>query len=99
MGINTSRTSLIFLLLVAVIVALGLKVTGTFLMGALVIVPAAAAKNVSLNMRTYSLLAGVFGALSGLAGILIATNLHLHPGPIVVLTSGAIFVITLLFKR
>lgn len=98
-GINVSRTSLLFLMMVALIVALGLQVTGTFLMGALVIVPAAAAKNISLSLSRYTMLSGLFGAVSGLGGVLIATHFNLHPGPIVVLTSGVIFLITLLFKK
>ena len=99
MKINTSLTSFLFLLLVAIIVALGLKIAGAFLMGALVLVPAAAAKNISINLKHYTVLSGLFGAISGLGGILIATHLNLHPGPIVVLTSGAIFLVTLLFKK
>ena len=98
-GINISKISFLFLLLVAIIVALGLKVTGVFLMGALLIVPAAAAKHISLNLRHYTMLSGLFGAVSGLGGILIATYFNLHPGPIMVLTSGVIFIVTLLFKR
>jgi len=98
-GINVSKTSFLFLLLVAIIVALGLKVTGTFLMGALVIVPAAAAKNIANNLNRYVMMSGFFGAISGLGGILFATYFNLHPGPIVVLTSGVIFLITLLFKK
>lgn len=98
-GINVSKTSFLFLLLVAIIVALGLKVTGTFLMGALVIVPAAAAKNISSNLNRYVMMSGFFGAISGLGGILFATHFNLHPGPIVVLTSGVIFLVTLLFKK
>ena len=98
-GINVSKTSFLFLMMVALVVALGLQVTGTFLMGALVIVPAAAAKNISINLKRYTILSGLFGAVSGLAGILIATNFGLHPGPIVVLTSGIIFLATLLFKK
>ena len=98
-GINVSRTSFLFLMMVALVVALGLQVTGTFLMGALVIVPAAAAKNISVNLRRYTILSGLFGAVSGLGGILIATRFGLHPGPIVVLASGVIFLVTLLFKK
>lgn len=98
-GVNVSRTSFLFLLMVALIVALGLQVTGTFLMGALVIVPAAAAKNISLNLGRYTMLSGFFGALSGLLGVIIASRFGLHPGPIVVLTSGVIFLATLLFKK
>lgn len=98
-GINVSKISFLFLFLVAIIVALGLKVTGVFLMGALVIVPAAAAKNISVGLSRYTVIAGIFGAVSGLGGILLANYFHLHPGPVVVLTSGVIFLITLLFKK
>ncbi len=99
MGINVSKTSFLFLLLVAVIVTLGLKVTGVFLMGALVIVPAAAAKNVSVNLANFTRLAALFGGISALGGILFASYFNLHPGPIVVLASGVIFLLTLLFKE
>lgn len=98
-GVNVSGTSFLFLLLVALIVALGLKVTGTFLMGALVIVPAAAAKNISGNLKQYVIMSGLFGAISGLGGIVFASYFNFHPGPIIVLASGVIFLITLLFKK
>src|SRR3989344_2456533 len=98
-GVPVSRVSFLFLFLVAIMVALGLKITGTFLMGALVIVPAAAAKNIAVSLHKYTLMAGFFGAVSGLCGILIANYFHLHPGPIIVLTSGVIFILTLLFKE
>ncbi len=99
MGINVSKISFLFLLLVAIIVALGLKVTGVFLMGALVIVPAAAAKNVSVSLAGFTRLAALFGGISALGGILFASYFNLHPGPIVVLASGVIFLLTLLFKK
>lgn len=99
MGVNVSKISFIFLFLVALIVALGLKVTGVFLMGALVIVPAAAAKNISIGLGSFTRFAAFFGGLSALGGILIANYFNLHPGPIVVLTSGIIFLSTLLFKK
>ncbi len=99
MGINVSKISFLFLLMVAIIVALGLKVTGTFLMGALVIVPAAASKNVSISLASFTRLAALFGGVSALGGILFANYFGLHPGPIVVLASGIIFLTTLLFKK
>lgn len=99
MGINVSKTSFLFFLLVAIIVALGLKVTGVFLMGALVIVPAAAAKNVSISLASFTRLAALFGGISALGGILFANHFNLHPGPLVVLVSGVIFLLTLFFKK
>jgi len=99
MGINVSKINFLFLLLVAIVVALGLKVTGVFLMGALVIVPAAAAKNVSIGLTSFTRLAALFGGVSTLGGILFANYFNLHPGPIVVLTSGVVFMLTLFFKK
>ena len=99
MGINVSKTSFLFLFLVAIIVALGLKITGVFLMGALVIVPAAAAKNVSIGLADFTKLSALFGGISAFGGILFASYFNLHPGPIVVLASGVIFVITFLFRK
>jgi ABC-type Mn2+/Zn2+ transport system permease subunit len=55
-GINIGRINLLYLLLVSLIVAIGLRITGTLLVGFLVIVPAAAAKNASNNLRKYGIL-------------------------------------------
>lgn len=97
--IPTDKINLIFLLLVAVVVALGLKVAGTLLMGALVIIPAAASKNISVSLSRYTVTAAFFGAISAFAGILVANYFNIIPGPIVVLTGGVVFLVTLLFKK
>lgn len=99
MGIKLNRTNFLFLIMVSIIVALGLKVAGILLMGSLVIIPAAAAKNISINLSKYTLLGSLFGAISAFIGILIANQYGLQPGPIVVLVGGAIFLVTLLFKK
>lgn len=93
------KINFIFLFMVAVIVALGLKVVGTLLMGALVIIPAAAAKNISVNLAQYTKRSMLFGVLSASLGLLAATYIGITPGPTIVLTAGIIFVITLFFKQ
>lgn len=98
-GIKTEKTSFIFLFLVALIVALGIKVVGTLLMGALVIIPAITAKNFAKSLRTYIWSSAAIGALSGLLGIIIADSLSLSPGPVVVIVSGALFLISLPFSK
>lgn len=97
--IPTDKINLLFLLLVAIVVALGLKVAGTLLMGSLVIIPAAASKNISINLSRYTTIAAFFGAISAFVGILVANYFHIIPGPIVVLTGGVVFLVTLLFKK
>src|SRR3989338_1632207 len=95
--IPINKINFIFLFLVAIIVALGLKVVGTLLMGSLVIIPAAAAKNASISLSQYTKLAMVFGVLSTILGLFASRYFGIETGPTIVLTAGIIFVGTLLF--
>jgi len=100
-GINVAKTNLLYLLLVSLIVAIGIKIVGTLLVGFLVVVPAAAAKNLSSSLLRYSLLSSIFGAASSSSGILLAGYLNLPSvpaGPLVVLSGIAIFLATVVAK-
>lgn len=98
-GVDIAKTNLIYLLLVAMIVSLGIKAVGALLMGALVIIPAASAKNVSAHFRHYSIYSLIFGVLSAFMGISIVQNTGLPSGPVVVLSSCFIFILSLIFKK
>jgi ABC-type Mn2+/Zn2+ transport system permease subunit len=97
-GINVGRINLLYLLLVSLVVAVGIKITGTLLVGFLVIVPAAAAKNISSDLFRYSVLSASFGAVSACSGILFSNYLNLAPGPLVVFSGVAIFLAAVLAK-
>jgi ABC-type Mn2+/Zn2+ transport system permease subunit len=97
-GIKIGRINLLYLLLVSAVVALGIRITGTLLVGFLVVVPAATAKNLSLNSFRYAILSAVFAAVSSLAGILLWGYLSLPPGPMVVLSGLAVFLATVPVK-
>lgn len=94
-GINVKRTEFVYLLLVALVVAVGIKFTGTLLVGALVIVPAAAAKNVSSNLHRYAELSGIIGIVSVLSGILISNITAIPAGPLIVISGTVIFLLTI----
>lgn len=99
-GINVARANLLYLLLVSLVVAVGIKIVGTLLVGFLVVVPAAAARNLSSNLSRYYVLSSIFGAISSSAGILLSnySNLPAGPGPLVVLSGIAIFLTTVAIK-
>jgi zinc transport system permease protein len=82
---------LIYLILVATI-ALGIKEVGTLLVGALVIVPAAAAKNFSSNLSRYCLMSAIFGLARATLGVFISSYVSLPAGPLVVMVGAAIFI-------
>jgi ABC-type Mn2+/Zn2+ transport system permease subunit len=104
-GINVSRVNLVYLLLVALVVAIGIKVTGTILVGMLVVTPAAAAKNISSSMHRYFILSSVFGAISAFAGVYLTYYFNTFPfvniasGPLIVFSGVVIFAVTLVLRR
>jgi ABC-type Mn2+/Zn2+ transport system permease subunit len=96
--ISAGRNNLIYLLLVGTVVALGVKFVGTLLTGALVIIPAASAKNLSGSLSGYSLWSILIGIASSVLGVLVAALVHSPPGPVVILTSVAIFLLTYSYR-
>jgi ABC-type Mn2+/Zn2+ transport system permease subunit len=97
--VNVKNINLIYLLLVALVVALGVKFLGTLLTGAMVIIPAVTAKNLARSIRSFHYLSVGFGVLVSVVGIMIAKYFGISSGPAVVLTSVIIFVLSYIFKK
>jgi zinc transport system permease protein len=97
-GISVSQTDLLYLLLVSLVVAIGIKIVGSLLVGFLVAVPAASAKNVSSNLVKYSMMSSIFGAVSASSGVLLSNYLNVLSGPMVVFSGIAIFAASVLLK-
>ncbi len=97
--VKVAKLNFVFLLLVAIAVALGIKAVGSLLMGALVIIPAITSKNITSSLRGYTVASALIGLVSLLGGMAIASELHLPPGPVVILASSAIFLLSLSLTR
>lgn len=98
-NIKIKKYNFIYLLAIALVVALGVKIVGSLLVGALLIVPPAVSKNISKNMAQYSIGAAVIGSLSALLGIFLAQSANLPVGPMIILVSVAFFVLSLFFNK
>jgi ABC-type Mn2+/Zn2+ transport system permease subunit len=97
-GVNVAKINLLYLLLVSLIVAVGIKIVGTLLVGFLVVTPAAAAKNISQNLFRYAVLSSLFGAISAVSGVLLAGFLNVEVGPLVVISGVAVFAVTIIIR-
>ena len=97
-GISVARINLLYLLLVSLTVAIGIQITGTLLVGFLVVTPAAAAKIISTNLSRYFTLSAIFGLISAVSGILMSSYFNVVPGPLVVISGIAIFVVTIIIR-
>ena len=98
-GINTDFYNLAYLLMVAAVVALGVKFVGSLLMGALVIIPAAASKNATKTFNQYSYGAAIIGGFSSVLGIILSDIFAFPSGAAIVLVAVFIFVLMLKWKR
>ena len=97
-GINAERLNLYFLIAFAVTIILGLRYLGVLLMGSLIIIPAAAARNLAQNltgMLAYSAAIACLAIAVGLFG----TAFSLLIGPITIGTAGLFFFLTVFLKR
>jgi len=98
-GIKVKKLNFIYLLSIAAVVALGIKIVGSLLVGALVIIPAATARNLSKNLKEFYLGSIIFGILSCFCGTLLFKFIGFSAGPLIILTSTFFFLISLIFKR
>lgn len=94
-GIRSARVSLLYLLLVSMTVAVGIQISGTLLAGALVIVPAVAAKLVGPNLRTFATLSLLFGVVAAVGGTALSAVTAIESGPLVVVVGVVLFVVAL----
>lgn len=90
---------LAFLLLFAMSIALGIKLIGSVLMGALTILPAISARNLSWSLKSFLGLSVILGVLITGLGILLANALNFPPGPTIIIFGVVFFIISLLFKK
>ncbi|MFR9776573.1 metal ABC transporter permease [Micromonospora sp. MS34] len=98
-GVDVKRDNLLYLLLIAIVVALGVRVVGALLTAALVAIPPAAARLVTRSMGQYAFGSMAVGVASSLLGIVLFEFTGQPAGPLIVLISAAIFLLSLLFGK
>ncbi len=94
-GVPVLRTQIAFMLLIAVVIALAMKVVGILLVTSLLIIPAAAARQFARTPLQMGLLASLIGCLAvglGLQGSLIW---DLPSGPAIVVAAAILFCVSL----
>ncbi len=88
----------VFTLTIAIIVTLSIKWVGTMIISSMLILPAAASRNIAYDVKGYTLLSVVIAISSGLSGLIISYFLGAATGATIVLILGIVFAITYLIK-
>jgi zinc transport system permease protein len=94
-GAESAFLEYFFAVLLTVSIVVSLKIIGALLVEALVVVPAAAARNVASGTRNYLLGSVAVAFLAGVGGLTISTRFLVPTGGAVVLAVSAIFFVTL----
>lgn len=90
-GIAAERVKLVFLAVMALVVAIAIKIVGVLLTIAFLIMPPAAARPLSESPEQMALFAAIFGALGVALGLFLSVSFDLPGGPSIVLVMAAIF--------
>lgn len=95
--VTAVRTGL--MLLMALVIAIAMKVVGVLLITALLIIPAAASRRLSHTPEQMAVIASLLGCISVCAGLAASFYLDTPAGPSIVLSASALFIATLLRKQ
>ncbi|MCC6864305.1 MAG: metal ABC transporter permease [Rhodobacteraceae bacterium] len=93
-GLNPNREQLVLTLALATVVAVALKVVGALLIGAMLIIPAAAARGVARNPEGMAILATLIGAGATLAGLQLSLWQNTPGGPSIITVATGFFVLS-----
>lgn len=98
-GMNTLLIEIIFTCTIAVIVTITIRWVGLLIINSLLVLPAAASRNISRNIRQYHLFSILIDIFSGIVGLIISYYLNTVTGATIVLVASVIFFITLFIRR
>lgn len=97
LGYPVRRLDILLTSLIVIAIVVGLQTVGVVLMSAMLVAPAAAARQWTERLSVMVVLSGLFGALVGLAGAVTSSLVaHLPTGPTIVLYMSAVVLLSLL---
>jgi zinc transport system permease protein len=98
-GIHTFANELVFSMVIAVVVTVSMSWIGLLVINSFLVLPAAAARNISKNQRQYHFWTIVISIFSGIAGLLASYYIETASGATIVLISAFIFFATFIYRK
>lgn len=98
-GIQVKALNFLLVSITAIIVALSIRVVGTLLIGALMVIPTVAALQYKMGFGKTIILATIFALFSVIAGILLSYFYSIPSGATIVLVVLALFILSLVLNR
>lgn len=94
-GIPVAKVRTVLMLLMALVIAIAMKVVGVLLITALLIIPAATSRRLTSTPETMAMVASLIGCLAVSLGLLASFYWDSPAGPSIVLAATGLFIVTL----
>jgi zinc transport system permease protein len=98
-GINTLLVDILFTIAIAVVVTITIQWVGLLIINSLIVLPAAAARSVTRNMRQYHTVSIGISMFSGVSGLIASYYLDTATGATIVLIAAVIFFALFLTRK
>ncbi len=98
-GIPVKLSKALFTTAIAVVVTLSISRVGLLILNSLLVLPAAAARNVTKNLRQYHIVSVLFALGAGLAGLVGSYYLGCSAGAAISLSLALIFAVSFPFRK
>ena len=98
-GLSVGLSQTLFTTAIAVVVTLSISSVGLLILNSLLVLPAASARNISRNLRQYTLFSVLFALFAGLGGLTVSYYLGSSAGAAISLILALIFAVTFLFRK
>ena len=95
-GMAPDRSRFVFMVMMALVIAIAMKIVGILLITALMIIPAAAARRFASTPEQMAIMASFIGALAVIAGLFGSLEFDTPSGPSIVVAALALFLLSLL---
>jgi zinc transport system permease protein len=95
-GLHPERARLFFMLLMAVVIAIAMKIVGIMLITSLLIIPAATARRFSATPEVMAIFASLIGAVAVVGGLFGSLRYDTPSGPSIVVAALILFMVSLL---
>ena len=95
-GLQPEKTRLYFMLLMALVIAIAMKVVGIMLITSMLIIPAATARRFSSTPEVMAIVAAVLGVIAVCGGLFGSLHFNTPSGPSIVVAALCLFVVSLL---
>ena len=95
-GLQPEKARLYFMLLMALVIAIAMKIVGIMLITSLLIIPAATARRFSSTPEIMAVLASLIGALAVVGGLFGSLHYDTPSGPSIVVAALLLFILSLL---